>query len=252
MPSVPRPRDVVARLTHWVRSLRPRRSEVKSDLLAGLPGAISSVPDGMAASVLAGVNPVHGLYASFAGPIAGGLTSSTRLMVITTTSAAALAAGSALQGVAEENRSGALILLTVIAGLVLLIAGLLRVGRYVRFVSHSVMLGFLTGIGLNIILGQVPDMLGVNASGSVALTKAIDALAHPAEIQLAALATGLGALALQVLLARTKLGLFSSVIALVIPTVLVIVLARMRSPGCTTSVPSLAASRCPGFLIFRC
>lgn len=46
--------------------------------------------------MLAGVNPVHGLYASFVGPAVGGLTSSTRLMVVGTTSAAALAAGSAI------------------------------------------------------------------------------------------------------------------------------------------------------------
>ena len=45
------------------------------------------------------MNPVQGLYASIAGPIAGGLSSNTRMMVITTTSAAALAAGSALQNV---------------------------------------------------------------------------------------------------------------------------------------------------------
>jgi len=67
--------------------------------MAGLPGAISSVPDGMASGVLAGVSPVAGLYASFAGPIAGGLTSSTRRMMITTTSAAALAASSAISSV---------------------------------------------------------------------------------------------------------------------------------------------------------
>ena len=105
-----------------MKSVRPRRADLKSDLLAGLPGAISSVPDGMAASVLAGVNPVHGLYASFAGPIAGGLTASTRLMVITTTSAAALAAGSALEGVAHEQRDDALILFTLLAGLIMLVA----------------------------------------------------------------------------------------------------------------------------------
>ena len=58
-----------------MKSVRPRRADLKSDLLAGLPGAISSLPDGMAASVLAGVHSVHGLYASFAGPIGGGLTS---------------------------------------------------------------------------------------------------------------------------------------------------------------------------------
>jgi SulP family sulfate permease len=83
--------------------MAPDRSTFREDLVAGLPGAVSNVPDGMAASVLAGVNPVHGLYASIFGPIGGGLTASTRLMVITTTSAAALAAGSAIAGYRRGN-----------------------------------------------------------------------------------------------------------------------------------------------------
>jgi sulfate permease, SulP family len=78
-----------------VRSIGPQRATLRQDAMAGLPGSVASVPDGMASAVLAGVNPIHGLYAAFAGPVGGGLTSSTRLMVITTTSAAALAAGSA-------------------------------------------------------------------------------------------------------------------------------------------------------------
>ena len=73
----------------WLGSIAPDRGTLKDDALAGLPGAIGSVPDGMASSVLTGVNPVHGLYASFAGPTVGGLATSTNLMVITTTSAAA-------------------------------------------------------------------------------------------------------------------------------------------------------------------
>jgi SulP family sulfate permease len=48
----------------WLRRGRPDGRYTKEDVLAGLPGAISSVPDGMASSVLAGVNPVYGLYAS--------------------------------------------------------------------------------------------------------------------------------------------------------------------------------------------
>ena len=100
----------------WLGDVRPQKRHLRTDVVAGLPGAISSVPDGMAASVLAGVNPAHGLYASFAGPIAGGLSSSTRLMVITTTSAAALAAGSAVAGVPGDERSDAMLWLTLIAG----------------------------------------------------------------------------------------------------------------------------------------
>ena len=95
----------------WLRSVRPERAHLRADLVAALPGAISRVPDGMAAAVLAGVNPVQGLYASFAGPIVGGLSSNTRMMVISTTSAAALAAGSALQNVPPDQRPAAISLL---------------------------------------------------------------------------------------------------------------------------------------------
>src|ERR1700729_461760 len=133
----------------WLHSIRPERRYLRADIMAGLPGAISSVPDGMAAAVLAGVNPVQGLYAGFAGPVAGGLSSNTRLMVITTTSAAALAAGSALQHVPSDQRPEAVPLLVFMAGIVLVAAGILRLGRYTRFVSYSVMIGFLTGIAVN-------------------------------------------------------------------------------------------------------
>ena len=106
----------MAAVGHWLRSVRPERRHLRADIVAGLPGAIGSVPDGMAAAVLVGVNPVQGLYAGFAGPIVGGLSSSTRLMVITTTSAASLAAGSALKSVPAGQRPEALLLLVIMAG----------------------------------------------------------------------------------------------------------------------------------------
>ena len=125
---------------------------------------------------LVGVSPVHGLYASTAGPIAGGLTTSTELMLVTTTSAAALAAGSALAGTSAADRPGALTALTLMAEPLMIVAAALRAGRYTRFVSHSVMTGFLTGVAANIVLGQIPNLLGVSASGSINLAKAINAL----------------------------------------------------------------------------
>ena len=187
----------------WVRSITPDRKDLGKDLVAGLPGAISSVPDGMASAVLVGVNPVYGLYASFAGPTAGGLASSTRLMVITTTTAAAIAAGSAVSGFDAEQRPEALFLLTALAGLVMVGAGLLRLGRYTRFVSHSVMTGFLTGVAVNIICGQLGDLTGVSAEGANSLAKALDVITHPGSIDLASLLAGLGALGILIGLART-------------------------------------------------
>lgn len=102
-----------------------------------MPGAVGGVPDGMATATLVGVNPIHGLYATAVGRIAGGLTVDSRLMIVTKTSAAALAAGSALGGVADEDRLAALILLTTLSGALMVVAGLVGLGRLTGFVSHS-------------------------------------------------------------------------------------------------------------------
>jgi SulP family sulfate permease len=205
-------------LRSWWAANRVDGRTLRSEAVAGVPGAIGSVPDGMAASVLAGVNPIHGLYASLVGPIAGGLFSSTRLMVVTTTSAAALAAGSVLAGVPAQDRSAALLLLTLLAGALMVVASILRLGRYVRFVSHSVMMGFLTGVAANIVLGQFGDLTGMTGEGDYAVTRAWSVLTAPGEWDRATVLVGLAAMALVVGLARTPLSGYAAVVALVVPT----------------------------------
>jgi SulP family sulfate permease len=208
----------------------PKRNTVRKDLVAGLPGAISSVPDGMASSVLAGVNPVHGLYASIFGPIGGGFTASTRLMVITTTSAAALAAGSAVAAVPAEERPRALFLLTMIAGALMVLAGIAKLGRYTRFVPHSVMIGFLSGVSANIIFSQLPDLVGAEADGPFALAKAWDLLLHLDRLELGATLAGLSALAVLVAFQRTRMAAYSTLIALVVPSIAVSLLGADAVP----------------------
>ena len=223
-------------LRSYGRSIKPDRQDFGKDLVASIPRAIGSVPDGMAMAVLVGVNPVHGLYASFAGPIAGGLTSSTQLMVITPTTAAALAAGSAVVGFDADQRPEALFLLTVLAGLVMIAAGLLRLGRYTRFVSHAVMTGFLTGVAVNIICGQLGDLTGIAAEGANAIAKSFDVITDPRNIILASLLTGLAALAILFGLARTRWKTVGALVALIVPTLAVVIagansVARVEDEG---------------------
>lgn len=203
------------------RQSKPSAAQLRADALASLTGAISSVPNGMAASVLAGVSPVHGLYAAFAGPIGGGLSTSTRLMVVTTTTAAALAAGSAIASTPEDQRANALLLLTLMAGVLMVVAGALKLGRLTRFVPHSVMIGFLSGISANIVFGQIPPLLGYDATGAFNLAKAIDALRHVSWSALPSLLTGLSAIALMALLARTRIATLAALVALIVPTIVV-------------------------------
>jgi SulP family sulfate permease len=208
----------------WARTVRPERGTLVPEAIAGLPGAIGSVPDGMAASLLAGVNPIHGLYASMAGPIVGGLSASTALVVVTTTSAAALAAGSSLASIPPAERAGALALLTLIAAGLMVVAGLARLGRFTRFVAGSVMTGFLTGVAANIVLGQIPVVTGVDAEGSLSLTKATYVLLHPGDIRFATLSIAGFAALLLLFLGRTRLQSIAAFAALAIPSILVAII----------------------------
>ena len=169
----------MSRTPKWVRGLRPDPGTLRQDAVAGIPGAIASVPDGMASAVLVGVNPAYGLYASMAGPIGGGLAVSTRLMVVTTTTAAALAAGSTLGAFSGADRPEALFVLSALAGVMMIGAGILRWGRFTRFVSVSVLTGFLSGVAVNIVLGH---LLGSPQNGSPAVIKAWNVISHPGEM----------------------------------------------------------------------
>lgn len=170
-------------MRNWLTALRPPRRDVKADVLAGLPGAISSVPDGMATALLAGVNPAHGLYASFSGKIGGGLSASTKLMVVKTTTVASLAAASALADVPPPGRDRAIITLTILTGIVMVAAGVLQLGRYIRFVSRSVMLVSSPGSASTSCWDSWPAWSGQQprpTEGGVAAQKAWYVITHPA------------------------------------------------------------------------
>ena len=212
------------RVVSVAQRVGPRRATFREDAIAGLVGAIGSVPDGMASAVLAGVNPIHGLYASAVGPLVGGLLVASPLIIVTTTSAAALSGGAAVGGVPVDRRSEALFLLVIVAGVIQVAAGLLKLGRFTRFVSHSVMVGFLTGVATLMVLGQFGSITGTDPQGSGNLAKAIDVVTHPSRIDPVSLLVGIAAIALATAPIRGPLRRVAPLIAIAIPAVVVLVL----------------------------
>ena len=213
-------REAVAKSVKWL----PKPASRRGDGLAGLNSAVSSVPDGMASGILVGVNPIYGLYACMVGPIAGGIFSSTRLMIIATTSAASLSAGQALGGLRGENRISALFLMVVLIGVFQVLFGLLGAGRLTRFVSYSVMTGFIIGIALLTILSQLPTISGYKpeaASNKVGET--VNLMANIELVDPWALTTAAAALVLAVLLPRTKIGNYGRLVAIIVPSLLVFI-----------------------------
>jgi SulP family sulfate permease len=217
-PGLSQLREAVA--NHLTAKL-PSGSSLRQDAIAGLNSAVSSVPDGMASGILVGVNPIYGLYACMFGPIAGALFSSSQLMIIATTSAASLSAGQALGNLQGAERDNALFLMVILIGVAQALFGLLRFGRLTRFVSFSVMTGFIIGIAVLTILSQLPTVTGYEpTAGNNKVMQTFNLLLNLDKINLATIALSLVTLALALTLPRTKLGNFGRLAAIIVPSLL--------------------------------
>ena len=122
----------------------------------------------------------------------------------------------------------------------MLLFGILKLGFLVRFISNAVMTGFLSGLGVLTILGQVGDLTSYYSDAGNKVFKTIDTLIHYEEIDLPTLVLGLLTIAIVVVLLRTRLERYAFAIALVITTVLVFlpVFDSVTIVGDTTEIPS--------------
>ena len=204
--------------------------DISSDLSAGVVKSIDSVTGGMANALLAGVNPMYGLYTVLAATPVGALFASSVYMNIDSTGALSAAAGDFLLVVPESDRPAALAVLTLLTGVFMLIAGLLKLGFLTRFISNAVLRGFITGIGVNIILGQLSGITGYDSSYHNKVAQAIDTFLHPGQWDYQILLVGVVTIAVVVVLDRTRLNKFSLLIALLVGTALVPVLNLTTVP----------------------
>jgi SulP family sulfate permease len=150
-------------MLQWLRKYR--RSQLPGDISAGIVVAMMMIPQGMAYALVAGLPPVTGIYASILPPIVyalfgSSMTQSVGPMAIVSLMTAAVVgplapAGSGLYQVLAAQ-------LALIAGLVLLLCGLLRMGFVANFFSRPVMSGFTVGSAIAIALGQVKPLLGAD------------------------------------------------------------------------------------------
>ena len=222
----------------WRRHL-PGSRTIKRDGVAGLSLAAANVPDGMANAVLVGVNPLYGLYAAMVGPIAGGMLASTRLVVVTTMAAASLTAGESLGDLEGSTRESALFLMVALVGAFQILFGVLRLGQLTRFVSYSVMTGFLMGVGVLIILSQLPIAAGYAPEGENATLRFFDLLLNAHEADVASLGVALATVALALTLPRTRIGNFGILVAIAVPSILA-ALPGMESVRTVSDVGTIA------------
>lgn len=193
----------------------------RQDLGAGLVLGLESIPDGLAAGLLAGVNPVAGLYGYLVGTVAGAVTTSSVFMSVQATGAMSVLIADVPEVHTGSQTGQSLVTLGVITGLVMLTLGLLRLGSMVRFVPNSVLTGFVNAVAINIVLGQLANFTGYNGNGGNRVVRAIDTLFHVASFHWPTVLIGSLTIVLIVVLERTRLGALGLVVAVVVSSALV-------------------------------
>jgi len=131
----------------WLRNPR-------GDLLSGLVVALALIPEAIAFSIIAGVDPKVGLYASFSIAVITAITGGRPAMISAATAATAVL----MVTLVKEHGLQYLLAATVLAGLLQIGAGLLRLGYVMRFVSKSVMTGFVNALAILIFMAQLPEL----------------------------------------------------------------------------------------------
>lgn len=136
--------------------------------MAAVLVTVLSIPQGLAYAMMAGLPPAVGLYASMLPAILGGLFRSSRHVVAGPTNALSLLVGGALAVVAAKTGAAPVELaltLALLVGVIQLAAGVLRLGSLVDYISDPVVLGYITGAGVLIGVGQLPHLTGVPVHG---------------------------------------------------------------------------------------
>ena len=127
---------------------------IRGDLLSGLVVALALIPEAIAFSIIAGVDPKVGLYASFSIAVICAITGGRPGMISAATAATAVL----MVSLVKDHGLQYLLAATVLAGLLQIAAGFLGLGYVMRFVSKSVMTGFVNALAVLIFLAQVPEL----------------------------------------------------------------------------------------------
>ena len=131
-------------------------SNVRADLLAGIVVALALIPEAIAFSIIAGVDPKVGLYASFCIAVVTAFFGGRPGMISAATGAMALL----MVTLVKEHGLQYLLVATLLTGVIQIIAGFARIGDVMRFVSKSVMTGFVNALAILIFMAQLPEFKG--------------------------------------------------------------------------------------------
>ena len=209
-------------LFRGMRGIKP--SDIPKEALAGLTIACVAVPLGLGYGAMAGLPPEVGLYGTILPLAAYALLGSSRRIVMAPDSALALIIAGSVIPLAAGNAARELdlaLLTALVAGAVLIVAGLLRIGRLAEFVSRPVLIGYLSGVGITVVTSQFDEVFGFSITGDSAIQKTVNFVQSLPQTHVLSLVLGVAAVLGMLALSRIGPNLPNALIVVGIGTVIV-------------------------------
>jgi high affinity sulfate transporter 1 len=180
-------------LPNWLGSYR--KEWLRPDVVAGVTTAAVIIPKAMAYATIAGLPVQVGLYTAFLPMVIYAVLGTSRVLSVTTTTTIAILAaaelGEAVPAADPATLLAASATLTLMVGAMLIFASILRLGFVADFISEPVLIGFKAGIGLVIVLDQIPKILGIHFAKSGFFRTQISLVRHLPDTSLITLAVGI-------------------------------------------------------------
>ena len=197
------------------------RKQLISDLVAGLIVAIIALPLSIALAIASGVSPERGLYTAIVAGFVIALLGGSRVNISGPTAAFA----AIVAGIVADHGIDGLAIATLMAGAILILMGILRLGSLIKYIPESITVGFTSGIAVTIVIGQIKDFLGLTfapGTNAVEAVEKLEAIAHSiSTFNPWALLTGLVALAILIVWPKISKKIPGSLVAVLLLTVAV-------------------------------
>ncbi len=203
------------------------RSWLSHDFAAGLSVAAIALPVGIAYAEIAGVPTVVGMYSAIFPLLAYALFGSSRQLMVGPDAATCIMVAASLgplSGGDPEKYLAIMVVLTLMTGILYVIAGLLKLGFIANFLSQPILVGFLNGIALLIVVGQLPKLFGYPSDAKEFFEKLIEFVDRIDQVHLPTLILGVGLLVLMLLIRRFARALPAALIVVIVGMIVVAVL----------------------------
>ena len=197
------------------------KKQLISDIVAGIIVAIIALPLSIALAIASGVSPEKGLYTAIIAGFVIALLGGSRVNISGPTAAFA----AIVAGIVADHGIDGLAIATVMAGMILILMGVLRLGTLIRYIPKTITVGFTSGIAVTIVIGQIKDFLGLTfapGTNAVESTEKIEAIAKSiTTVNVWAVVVGVVALAILIFWPKISKKIPGSLIAVLLLTVAV-------------------------------